>query len=242
VWVDRFLGSDPGLNRFRIALQSVLTIALILFAELLFVRLTHALQAPIPRAGLPVAQAAALAGTNHEFLVIAALLGAIVGMISTFAVTDSTARDQLLSMGLFPVALFPALALGIAVGGHRTPSLVLLAVVLAIGTYFRRFGPRGFAAGVLLFLGYFLGFFLHQAVAIGDFGWLAAETGVGLVVALAVRFALFYPWQRKALERTQRSYGARARRLAALALELFEDPGHGQRAVRRLAHHLVRLN
>jgi hypothetical protein len=242
VWVDRFLGSDPGLNRFRIALQSALTIALILEAELLFVRLTHALQVPIAHSDLPVPQAAALAGSNHEFLVIAELLGALVGMLSSFAVTDSTAKDQLVSLALFPVWLLPALILGIAIGGHRTPALVLLAVVLAIGTYFRRFGPRGSAAGVLLFVGYFLGFFLHQAVAIGDFGWLAAETGVGFVVALAVRFTLFYPRQRKALERTQRSYGARARRLADLALELFEDPSHGQRAVRRLRHHLVRLN
>jgi hypothetical protein len=32
-WVDRFGGSDPGLNRFRFALQSVLTIAVILAAE-----------------------------------------------------------------------------------------------------------------------------------------------------------------------------------------------------------------
>ena len=61
-------------------------------------------------------------------------------------------------------------------------------------------------------MGYFLGFFLHAAVAMGDFGWLAAEIGVGLVVATVVRFALFYPRQRKALERTQRSYFARARR------------------------------
>jgi hypothetical protein len=242
VWVDRFLGSDPGLNRFRIALQSVLTIALILGAELLFVRLTHALQVPISRSGLPVAQAAALAGTNNEFLVIAELLGALVGLLSAIAVTDSTAEDQLVSLALFPVWLLPALVLGIAIGGHRTPALVLLAVVLAVGTYCRRFGPRGFAAGVLLFVGYFLGFFLHQAVAIADLGWLAAETGVGLVVASVVRFALFYPSQRKALGRTQRSYGARARRLAALALELFEDPSHGERAFRRLQHHLVRLN
>jgi hypothetical protein len=36
-WVDRLLGSDPGLNRFRMAVQGVLTIALILEAELVLV-------------------------------------------------------------------------------------------------------------------------------------------------------------------------------------------------------------
>jgi uncharacterized membrane protein YccC len=236
--VDRFLGSDPGLNRFRIAVQSVLTIGLILLAELFFVRFTHALQAPTSHAGLP----AAAAGANHEFLVIAELLGALIGMFSTFTVLDSTAKDQLVSMALLPLSIFPGLALGIAIGSLRTVALVLLALVIAFGTYLRRFGPRGFAAGALLFVGYFLGFFLHAGVAMGDFGWLAAEIGLGLVVATVVRFALFYPRQQKALERTQRSYDARARKVAGLALELFEDPSHGESAVRRLQHHLVRLN
>ena len=132
---------------------------------------------------------------------------------------DSTAKDQLVSMALLPISMLSGLALGITVGAHRIVSLVLLALVMAFGTYLRRFGPRGFAAGVLLFVGYFLGFFLHAAVAMGDFGWLAAEIGVGFVVASVVRFVLFYPRQQKALERSQRSYGARARKVATLALE-----------------------
>ena len=135
-----------------------------------------------------------------------------------------------------------ALALGIALGGHRILALASLAVILAVGTYLRRFGPRGFIAGILLFMGDFLGFFLHGTVTLGDLGWLAAEIGVGIVVAIIVRFALFYPRQAKALERTQRSYAARARKVAALALELFDDPGHTARDARRLHRQLVRLN
>jgi uncharacterized membrane protein YccC len=241
-WVDRLLGSDPGLNRFRIAVQGVLTIGLILEAELIFVRLTHALQAPLPSTGLVVAQSPAVAGANHEFLVVAELLGAIIGMISSFSVMDSTAKEQLVSMALFPASILPGLAVGIVIGPHRTFALILLPLVIAFGTYLRRFGPRGFSAGALLFVGYFLGFFLHAAVPMGDFGWLAAEIGVGLVVATAVRFVLFYPRQQKALDRTWRSYCVRARKVAALALELFEDPGHSERAIRGLQHHLVRLN
>ena len=91
-------------------------------------------------------------------------------------------------------------------------------------------------------MGDFFGFFLHDAVGLGDLGWLAAEIGVGLLVAIVIRFMLFYPRQRKELERTQRSYLARARKVAALALELFDDPGHTERDARRLHHQLVRLN
>jgi uncharacterized membrane protein YgaE (UPF0421/DUF939 family) len=241
-WVDRFVGSDPGLNRFRTALQSVLTIAAILAAEWLFVHQTHALQIQSGGARLPASAAAAVAMANHEFLVIALLLGAIVGMLSSFGVMDPTARGQLVSMLFLPVPMVAALALGITLGAHRILALASLAVVLAVGTYCRRFGPRGFVAGMLLFMGDFFGFFLHGAVTIGDLGWLAAEIGVGVAVAIVVRFACFYPDQAKALARTQDSYGARSRKVAALALDLFDDPGHSQRDARRLQHQLVRLN
>jgi hypothetical protein len=93
-------------------------------------------------------------------------------------------------MLFLPVVMVPALALGVVLGSHGVLALVSLAVVLAAGTYCPRFGPRGFIAGMLLFMGDFFGFFLHSAVTIGDPGWLAAEIGVGLFVAIVIRFAL----------------------------------------------------
>jgi uncharacterized membrane protein YccC len=241
--VDRFLGSDPGLNRLRTALMSVLTIGLILEAEWVFVHVTHALQIQT-RAGvaLPAAQATQVALANHDYLVITMLLGAIIGMISGFGVTDPDARGQLITVLFLPVPMFAAFSLGIAVGGHRILSLVLLAVILAAGTYFRRFGSRGMVSGMLLFMGFFFGFFLHGTITPGDLGWVAVAVGVGDAVALVVRFSLFYPRRAKALQRTQRSYAARARKVASLALGLFDDPDHGEREVRRLQRHLVRLN
>jgi uncharacterized membrane protein YgaE (UPF0421/DUF939 family) len=239
-WFDRFIGSDPGLNRFRIAVQSVLTIALILEAEWLFVRLTHALQLPISSGSAAAVAQAAVA--NHEYLVIGMLLGAIIGMISSFGVTDTTARGQLVTTLFLPVPMIGALALGIALGGYRLAALTSLVVVLALGTYCRRFGPRGFIAGMLLFMGDFFGFFLHGAVTLSDLGWLSAEIGVGVVVALVVRFVFFYPRPKKALGRAQRSYDARASGVAASALSLFDDPEHRDAQVRRLHRQLVRLN
>jgi uncharacterized membrane protein YgaE (UPF0421/DUF939 family) len=240
-WADRFVGSDPGLNRLRAAVQSVLTIGIILAAEWLFVHFTHALQMT-HGAGLPAAQAAEVAAANHGYLVIALLIGAIVGMLSSFGVMDSTARGQLVTSLFLPVPMIAGLVLGITLGGDRIPSLASFAVILAVGTYGRRYGPRGFIAGIMLFLGDFLGFFLHGVITLGDLGWVAAEIGVGLVVALAIRFALFYPRQASALKRTRRSYAARARKVAALALELLDNPGQTGRDVRRLHRQLARLN
>ena len=65
-------------------------------------------------------------------------------------------------------------------------------------------------------MGYFIGFFLHAGVPISDMGWLCAEIGVGVLVASVVRFAVFYPRPSEALMRTQRSYNARARKIAAI--------------------------
>jgi uncharacterized membrane protein YgaE (UPF0421/DUF939 family) len=79
-------------------------------------------------------------------------------------------------------------------------------------------------------------------VTLGDMGWLSAEIGVGVLVACAIRFAVFYPRPSEALHRTQRSYNARARKIVATALTLFEKPGDRTHEVRRLLHQLARLN
>jgi hypothetical protein len=240
-WVDLLVRSDPGLNRLRGAAQSVLTIAVALAAEWAFVRLTGALQIE----GGPtnsVATAAKVAGANHDLLAIAMLLGAIIGLIASLGVQDSTAKGQVITLLILPIPIISALALGIGLGDHRVAALVIIALVLALGTYLRRFGPRGFLAGQLMFVGYFVGFSLHSAVVLGDLGWLAAEVGVGLGAVFAVRFALFYPHQAKALERTRRSFSARARQVTSIALDLFDAAPPDRRGVRRMHRRLTRLN
>src|SRR3984885_15107869 len=198
-WVDLLVSSDPGLNRLRSAAQSVLTIAVALGAEWIFVHLTGALQIQ-SSATASVATASKMTAANHDLLAIAMLLGAIVGLIASAGVQDAKAKSQAITLLILPIPIISALALGIGIGGHRVAALVVIALVLALGTYLRRFGPRGFLAGQLLFIGYFVGFSLHSAVMIGDLGWLAAEVGVGLGIVTVVRFALFYPHPDRALE------------------------------------------
>jgi hypothetical protein len=240
-WVDLLVSSDPGLNRLRAAAQTVLTIAVALGAELAFVHLTGALQIE-SGATASVAAASRVAAANHDLLAIAMLLGAIVGLIASMGVGGPTAKSEVVTLLILPIPIISALALGIAIGDHRVAALVVIALVLALGTYMRRFGPRGFLAGQLLFIGYFVGFSLHNAVTVGDLGWLAAEVGLGLGVAAAVRFALFYPHRARGLERTRRSFDARARHVASLALEVFDTVRLDQRPVRRMHRQLIRLN
>ena len=128
-------------------------------------------------------------------------------------------------------------------------SLALLAVTLAIGTYCRRFGPRGFMGGMLAFMGAFLGFFIQDYVTLGEFGWLAAEVAVGAAVTIAIHFAFFRPRPESAVRRMQRSYVARAHEVANDIADLFEatvrsgeNKNSNPKADRQLQRQLLRLN
>jgi uncharacterized membrane protein YgaE (UPF0421/DUF939 family) len=243
--------------RLRLAGQAVIAIGIALAVEWSFVDATGALQKPVP-AGLPVAQVAELGAVNHAVLVVAMLLGAIVAMLGSFAASmDPDPGSQLVTFLLMPVPMIAALGLGLSL--HvRVLSLASLAVVLAVGTYCRRFGPRGFMGGMLLFMGAFLGYFLQQLVGLADIGWLAAEIGLGVAVTILVNFGLFYPRPLVAVRRMQRSYAARAGALANDMAGLFRasagavpdtrahrrstGPAQLQRAAQRLQRQLLRLN
>jgi hypothetical protein len=234
--------------RLHMATEITVTIGVVLAAEWLFVRGTGALQTQIP-ANAPKAIAAELWMLNHALLVIAMMFGAIIAMISGFGVSMfPTARSQLAAVLFLPLPLLATLSIGLVV--HvRLLSLALLVVTLTVGTYSRRFGPLGFNGGVLAFMGSFLGFFIQNYVPIGDFGWLAAEVGIGVAGILLVHFTLFYPHAGAAVRRMQRSYAARARDVASEVAELYEatvrsgknDESH-QRAERQLQRQLLRLN
>jgi uncharacterized membrane protein YgaE (UPF0421/DUF939 family) len=241
-WFDRFIASDPGLGRFRFALQNTVTIAAILGAEWLFVHYTHALQIQTHDAHLAAAQAAQIAGANRYLLIIAMVLGGLVGLFSSLGVLDPTPKGQLVSVLLLPVPAAAAFTLGLALSGHRLIDLILLPVVLAAANYGRRFGARGFAVGLCVSILFVIGVVSHDAVPISQVGWPVAEIGVGALAALLVRFALFYPRPANALRRTQRAYTARASNVAATALALFNNADHTERDVQRLHHQLVGLN
>ena len=246
-WLDWLDATDPGQLRLRMALEVVVAIGVVLVAEWVFVRATGALQVPIP-AKTPPAAAAELWTLNHALLVIAMMLGAILAMMGGFGIGMlSRPRAQLWFLLFLPLPLLALLAVGLSV--HvRLVSLALLAVVLAAGTYCRRFGPYGFMGGMLGFMGAFLGFFIQDYVPLADFGWLTAEVLIGTAGTLAVHFALFPSRPEAAVRRLQHSYGARARALASELAELCEatrragESEGNRRAERRLQRHLLRLN
>ncbi|HEV7790807.1 MAG TPA: hypothetical protein VGP05_17510, partial [Pseudonocardia sp.] len=235
---DRMVGADPGLTQLRTALQVVLGIGVALVLVYLFVRLTGALQLPAGSSAEPV-----LSATNHALLVVSLLCGGMAAMMAGMLVQERTLRCQVHSTLLVALPMVAAMALGLLVGPYRVPSLAFLVVVMALAVYVRRFGPRGFAAGMGAFIGAFLGFLLHTDIGLGDTGWIAAELGLGALAALVVQFAFASP-REQSLARMRRSQVARTRRLLALSVSVLGevDERRIRRLKERMRRQLVRLN
>lgn len=237
--VDRLAGSDPGLTQLRTAAQAIAAMTLSVLGAGAFVALTGALQ--VDPAGLPPAQVAV---QHHGALVIALLVAGLLAMQATFSVHDTGLRSGALLSATLPLPMLATMAVGISLAPFHALSLVWLVVALVIGVYLRRFGPRGFAYGLLTFQGAFLGYFLAAQLALTDLGWIAAIMGIGVVASLVARYGLLRQDPHRTLLRMWQSWRARAQRLLELATEL--TTGHDDR--RRAALHdsigrqLTRLN
>jgi uncharacterized membrane protein YccC len=236
---DQIAAADPGLTQLRLALQAVLGIGAGVGLAYVFVKLTGALQLPAS-AGPP----ATVHAMDHALLIVALLISAMVALMVGFTVTDATARGQILSTLFLPIPMLTAMTIGIALGPYRVVSLIWLVVLLTVSVYVRRFGPRGFAAGLVIFNGGFLGFFLHAEIRLRDVGWLAALLAVGVIASLIVRFALFRPNLIGTLERMRRTWEGRANRLLTLCSAVLDADGDEEvrRWSARLGRQLVRLN
>jgi hypothetical protein len=242
-WVDRLRAADPGAARLLIAVQLVITMLAAITAEYVFVRLTGALQ--IDTHGAPPSPA--VAAQHHGILVVALMLGAIVGLISVFAAPNfDTVRLRALNLALVPLPTLGGLALGLSLAPYRIGSFVAIVGVLTAGAYCRRFGPRGFFGGNFAFIGTFFGIFLHGLITISALGWLAAEVGLATIVAIAVQLAFLPSRDDRTLRRMRRSFGARSRGVASVALAMIElAPGREReqaRLIKLLQRRLLRFN
>ena len=243
-WLDRIVGSDPGLIRLRQALHAVASIGAAMLAEWIFVGATGAMQIRVPGKALPRAVAAQVAAQHHGVLIIAIIVGALTGMIASFTgPVFSRTRSQLTGVAVMPVLMTGVVALGLAVAPYRIAALATLVVILSAGAYCRRFGPLGFLEGIVAFMGAFLGFFLHGEITYSDLGWLAAEIAIGAAVAVIVEFTFLRRSRRVELRRMLGSMTARAHGVLAQARELFDaSPAERGKRERQLQRYLVRLN
>ncbi len=143
-WRDRLLASDPGNVRLTLAARAVISLAVALAVSSL------------------LAGALGLTGTAAIIVVV---LGAVLTMMTTFTASDPTTLGRTITQICIPVAMIAGITLSTLVDRHRVLSLSLFVVVMFVVVWARRFGPRAFACGMVIWMGYFMALFLQLGFA-----------------------------------------------------------------------------
>jgi len=212
-FLTRLVAADPGMRRFRAAVQVIVAVVLAIAVT------------------LPVLTAL------HQPLVAVAP-AAVVGMVSMLAVR-SGGRAGVITTLLLPVAATVSFTLAALVHGSiRIAELVFLVVMFG-AVWMRRLGPRWFAAGMAAFIGYFLALFLQASFA--TLPAMAAAAFVGAGAALLARFVLLPERPEKAWQSGVRALRARVHTLLHAVDALGEESASTAKR-RRVHDELLRLN
>ncbi len=211
---DRLVASDPGGTRVRHAGRATVAVASTLGVEWLVARAL----------GQPALQLM--------------LLGAIVAIPMATGIRETRRRNVLRTAALSPVAALLGVTSAAFASEQHVVGLAVFVVVSFVGVWVRRFGPRWFHYGFLLWQAYFFTLFIHPP--------LSSLPGllVGVVVAtvwVAVLLAtVLHDDPEARLRRTVRALRARARAALSTCLDVLEDPGD-RRARRALRAQRIQL-
>lgn len=156
--------SDPGLT--RLALAAAATLAAVVSALTLIVVL-KVLNIPV----MP-----------------AALFGGMVGMYAASMPGDPKTGDRKMTTAMMALPVIIVAPLGAAVASSFALSSAVLAIVVFVGVWISRFGPRYAALGQMAFMAYY--FVLLLRLPLTMFPAIAATAVVGAVWAYLFRFVL----------------------------------------------------
>jgi uncharacterized membrane protein YccC len=212
---DRIIGSDPGLTQLRQAGSAVIAMASAIGIEYGFALLTHA-----------GAQAA----------LIAMLLGAIVAMMGSMALTGTGVWRKVGTAVFFPVALGVGMVIGVAVGDRTDLMLGIFVVVMFAAVFVRRFGGAFFFYGFMGWMGYFFAAFLHATVPM--LPGLLVNVAIASAWVLLLSITVLRTNPARTLRRVVRAFDARARAVTRACADLLNAFGAQERQRVRLRRRL----
>lgn len=206
-YTDRLTASDPGHSRIRMALSGVIGMGTALAVEFLLGVVTHA---------------------QPSGLIVSMMLGAVVAMMGTMALSGLTAGTAALTALFFPVAVGVGLTAGVLVGGHGTLDLIVFVAIMFVAVFIRRFGRSYFFYGFMMWMGYFFATLLHATAPLLPGLLIAVSVAAAWVLVLSL--TVLRTNKNRALRATIRAYDARARALAREIADLLEtSPGDERR-------------
>jgi uncharacterized membrane protein YccC len=212
---DRIVGSDPGLTQLRQAGSAVVAMASAIGIEYAFSLAGHA---------------------DGQTSLIAMLLGAIVAMMGSMALTGTGVWRKVGTAVFFPVALGIGMVIGVAVGNRTDLMLGIFVVVMFAAVFVRRFGGAFFFYGFMGWMGYFFAAFLHATVPMLPGLLIDIVIATAWVLLLSITVLRTNP--SRALRRVVRACDARARSVARACADLLNAFGAQERQRARLRRRL----
>ncbi len=192
------VASDPGLARLRMSTNAAITMASSLGVEYFLARMLH---------------------TQGLGLIVAMLLGAVIAMMGTMALTGLVNWQKKAKRALFfPVAVGGGLATGVLTASNTDLTLAVFVVVMFVAVAIRRFGMPYFFYGFMGWMGYFFASFTHATLAELPFIGLAVTVAATWVLLLSTTVLRIRP--RRTLTRALQAFELRSR-LAAQALAAY---------------------
>lgn len=207
---DRFVAGDPGLGRLRQALAATVSVGTTLAVEY---------------------GVATVTGAGAQGALVSMLLGAVVAMMGSMALTGTGLWLTARTAAFFPVAVGVGMLVGIGVGDRTDLMLAVFVVVMFVAVFVRRFGLPFFFYGFMAWMGYFFAAFLHATVAMLPTLMIAVAAATAWVLLLAVTVLRTNP--RRTLRRTVLAYRARTRAVLRMCADLLQTgPGDDRRRAR----------
>ncbi len=216
---DRVVASDPGLNRLRMAVSAAVAMSSALGLEYGFARVTHA---------------------GAQGTLVAMLLGTIMAMMGSMALSGSAFWPKARTAVFFPVAIGAGMLVGVAVAGRTDLMLCAFVAVMFAAVYVRRFGMAFFFYGFMFWMGYFFAAFLGATLSAVPGMLYAVCVATAWILLLSATVLRTNP--RRTLGRVRGAFGARSRAVAAACADLLEDAAAGAADPRRTARLRRRLH
>ncbi|MEY9844296.1 hypothetical protein ABH940_001363 [Streptacidiphilus sp. BW17] len=212
---DRVVASDPGLHRLRMALSAAVAMTTTLAVEYGYARWTDA---------------------GYQSTVIAMLLGTVMAMMGSMALTGTRTWPKIRTAAFFPVAIGAGMLPGAAVAGHTDAMLVVFVAVMFLAVLIRRFGVAYFFYGFMVWMGYFFAAFLGARLT--QLPTLLSDVVVASAWVLLLSVTALRTHPRRNLARLQRAFGARAGAVARASADLLLSDPDDRRGRARLHRRL----
>lgn len=209
------IGSDPGALRLRMATRTTAALACALAILFLLTKAT----------GQPVT---------------VALLGVLITMVAARSVNEPDPRQQKITMALLPVPAALAISAGTLLAPHKLVSDIVFVVIVFAAVYIRRFGPRGRALGMVMFMAYFFTLFLRATTA--ELPWLIGAVLMGTLCSFVFGTYVLPDRPERVLSASLRALRARMAIVVDTTAEALKAGRLDERRQRRLRARIARLN